>query len=242
MLTIKEMRSLLGLTQAEFGAKYNIPTRTIEDWERRARTPPQYVLELLGRCVLEDSAKMITGRDEIMAPDNEEIRGTNAEPGQKAIETILLDGKEDSFGIYQINRDGAGREYLYESTALLQKLKHKADGADYDLIYVSSLSETEIHSETEALDMIYERFNLDLPEDFRGHSLSVSDVVLMNREGKTKAWYVDSIGFTELPEFVQERQDVVNLSRKEESKVADVAAARNPPQGKREQQKPHRRR
>ncbi|MCD8075103.1 MAG: helix-turn-helix domain-containing protein [Lachnospiraceae bacterium] len=46
MMTIKEMRSLLGLTQAEFGTKYNIPTRTIEDWERGARTPPQYVLEL----------------------------------------------------------------------------------------------------------------------------------------------------------------------------------------------------
>ncbi|MCD8076421.1 MAG: YodL domain-containing protein, partial [Lachnospiraceae bacterium] len=167
-------------------------------------------------------------------------RETNAEPGQKPIETVLLEGKGDSFGIYQINRDGAGREYLYEGTALLQKLKHKVDGADYDLIYVSSQSKTGILSETEALDMIYERFNLDLPEDFRGHSLSVSDVILMNREGKTKAWYVDSIGFTELPEFVQERQDVVNLSRKEESKVAESAAARNPPQEKREQQKPHR--
>ncbi|MCC8101628.1 MAG: helix-turn-helix domain-containing protein [Clostridiales bacterium] len=240
MLTIKEMRSLLGLTQAEFGAKYNIPIRTIEDWERGVRTPPQYVLELLGRCALEDSAKMITGRDEIMAPDNEEIRGTNAEPGQKLMETILLDGKGDSFGIYQINRDGVGREYIYEGTALLQKLSHKVDGADYDLIYVCNLSETEIHSETEVLDMIYERFNLDLPEDFRGHSLSVSDVILMNQEGKTKAWYVDSIGFTELPEFVQERKDVVDLSRKAESKVTESVAAQNPPQEKREQQKPHR--
>lgn len=53
-MTIKEIRGLTGLSQARFGAKYNIPTHTIEVWEMGIRKPPAYVLELLERCVVAD--------------------------------------------------------------------------------------------------------------------------------------------------------------------------------------------
>lgn len=52
---------------------------------------------------------------------------------------------------------------------------------------------------------IYERFNIQRPADFTGHSLSVSDVVVLNDGSTVKAYYVDSIGFAELPEFFKER-------------------------------------
>ena len=54
-MELKEMRMLLGLSQAAFGKKYNIPVRTIEQWESGRRKAPIYVLELLERVVTEDS-------------------------------------------------------------------------------------------------------------------------------------------------------------------------------------------
>ena len=57
----------------------------------------------------------------------------------------------------------------------------------------------------DTLDGIYERFNIQRPADFTGHSLSVSDVVVLNDGSTVKAYYVDSIGFAELPEFFKER-------------------------------------
>lgn len=56
-MTIKEMRKLLGLSQQKFGEKYNIPRRTIQNWENGVNVPPSYLLSLLERCVLEDAAK-----------------------------------------------------------------------------------------------------------------------------------------------------------------------------------------
>lgn len=53
-MTIKEIRALTGLAQVKFGEMYHIPRRTIEDWERGVRIPPEYVLELLERAVKED--------------------------------------------------------------------------------------------------------------------------------------------------------------------------------------------
>lgn len=154
---------------------------------------------------------------------------------QRPVETMLLNGKADSFGIYQINREGSGRSYMFEGTKLLQKLNHKVNGADYDLIYVSNLSKTETLSEVETLDMIFERFNMALPEDFKGHSLSVSDVILMNQDGKTKAWYVDSVGFTELPDFVWERQTLTGYARNQDLPFAEELREQNPQQERTEQ-------
>lgn len=62
---------------------------------------------------------------------------------------------------------------------------------------------------TITLDNIFERFNIDRPEDFRGHSLSVSDVIVINRGAEITAYYVDSFGFQELPEFVQQRMNML---------------------------------
>ena len=54
-MELKEMRKLLGLSQSAFGKRYNIPVRTIQDWESGRRKAPVYVLELLERVVTEDS-------------------------------------------------------------------------------------------------------------------------------------------------------------------------------------------
>lgn len=53
-MTVKELRKMTGLTQTEFGKKYKIPMRTIQNWEGGKNTPPEYVMFLLERVVKED--------------------------------------------------------------------------------------------------------------------------------------------------------------------------------------------
>ena len=55
-MTIKEMREYLNVSRAEFSRRYNIPIRTLQDWENEKRTPPEYVISLLERAVLEDAS------------------------------------------------------------------------------------------------------------------------------------------------------------------------------------------
>lgn len=56
-------------------------------------------------------------------------------------------------------------------------------------------------STEEVLESLYESFNLHHPDDFRGHSLSVSDVIVPREDGRDQAYYIDSFGFQQVPEF-----------------------------------------
>lgn len=112
-------------------------------------------------------------------------------------ETRLLYMPENQFGIYQIDPEGNGRDYMFLSHDSLEDYEMRRE--DYRLEYVAPLSEAD------TLDTIYERFNIDRPEDFQGHSLSVSDIVVMNRDGEVKAYFVDSFGFTDVTEEFLER-------------------------------------
>lgn len=57
------------------------------------------------------------------------------------------------------------------------------------------------NSTDKVLESLYERFNLQHPDDFRGHSLSVSDVIVLHEDGRDQAYFVDSFGFQQVPEF-----------------------------------------
>ena len=112
-------------------------------------------------------------------------------------ETQLLYMPDNQFGIYQIDPEGNARDYMFLSHDSLEDYEMRRE--DYRLEYVAPLTETD------TLDTIYERFNIDHPEDFQGHSLSVSDIVVMNRDGEVKAYFVDSFGFTDVTEEFLER-------------------------------------
>ena len=116
--------------------------------------------------------------------------------GAPAKEVHLLYGKEDAFGIYQL-KDGAGmRDYHFEPYDRLQAAGLSVGATNYDLIYTAELTPGT------SLEDIYTRFNIDHPKDFRGHSLSVSDIVVLHQNGGNTAHYVDSIGYREVPEFL----------------------------------------
>lgn len=112
-------------------------------------------------------------------------------------ETQLLYMPENQFGIYQIDPEGNARDYMFLSHDSLEDYEMRRE--DYRLEYVAPLTETD------TLDAIYERYNINHPEDFQGHSLSVSDIVVMNRDGEVKAYFVDSFGFTDVTEEFLER-------------------------------------
>ena len=98
-----------------------------------------------------------------------------------------------------------GDEYTYQFMGMesAKSLGYTIDGKDYRMVYAAQWMPTI------TLDNIFERFNIDRPEDFRGHSLSVSDVIVINRGAEITAYYVDSFGFQELPEFVQQRMNML---------------------------------
>ena len=106
----------------------------------------------------------------------------------------------DIFAIYQIKGGPETRDYRFEAYESLQEAGLAVDRQNYDLVYTAPLD-----GKT-TLEDIYRTFNLDRPADFTGHSLSVSDVVVLNRSGKDEAHYCDSFGFTPVPEFFLQRE------------------------------------
>lgn len=137
----------------------------------------------------------------------EESEGESAEKAAELItrldalvkEQKLLSGSEKQFGIYQITARDQEHDYRFMNLDFVKRHGMEVNRADYELIYAAPLTEKD------TLDGIYERFNIQRPADFTGHSLSVSDVVVLNDGSTVKAYYVDSIGFAELPEFFKER-------------------------------------
>ena len=103
----------------------------------------------------------------------------------------------DSFSIYQLKRGDETRDLRFEPYDRLTAAGHTVDPANYDLIYSAPLAPGT------SLEAIFTRFNLDHPKDFKGHSLSVSDVVVLHQNGQDTAHYVDSIGYQQTPEFLQ---------------------------------------
>ena len=81
----------------------------------------------------------------------------------------------------------------------LQKKGLEPNKDNYELIYTGTLASN--GSQLEKLEDIYRTFNIDHPADFRGHSLSVSDIVALKEQGVVSYHYVDSIGYKELPTF-----------------------------------------
>ena len=112
-------------------------------------------------------------------------------------EARLLYGKEDAFGIYQLKRGDETRDFRFEPYDRLQAAGNVVDKANYELVHSAPLTPGT------SLEDIYTRFNIDHPKDFKGHSLSVSDVVVLHQNGQDTAHYVDSFGYKDVPEFLQ---------------------------------------
>ena len=114
---------------------------------------------------------------------------------------------KETFSIYQLKRGDETRDFRFEPYDRLQAAGLAVDPANYDLIYTAPLAPDM------SLDDIFTRFNIDHPADFKGHSLSVSDVVVLHQAGQDTAHYVDSVGYQQVPEFLREQQELTPDAR-----------------------------
>ena len=123
---------------------------------------------------------------------------------EKTSEELMFDG-EERFAIYQINHGSKAMEYQFMGMDFVKSQGMEVTAGDYKCVYSGILEPSD------NLDTLYSVFNQNHPADFRGHSMSVSDVVITNRNGDLRAFYVDSFGFTELPDFVKQRQEMIGI-------------------------------
>ena len=121
----------------------------------------------------------------------------------KAQETAkTAEQDKDTYSIYQLKHGDETRDLRFEPYDRLQVTGNVVDKANYELIYSAELTPGT------SLEDIYTRFNIDHPKDFKGHSLSVSDVVVLHQNGQDTAHYVDSFGYKNVPEFLQEQKQL----------------------------------
>ncbi len=121
---------------------------------------------------------------------------------QSLKEANLLLGTRRTFGIYQIKDDSPGENYAFMNMSFIESHGMQIKKEDYKLVYVGEFLGNM------SLDDIFERFNIDRPKDFRGHSLSVSDIVVLNDGEKVTAHFVDSISFEQLDSFLNLEEQV----------------------------------
>ena len=123
-------------------------------------------------------------------------------------EAQLLYGNTDKYGIFQLKDDPELDKFRFEGTESLKRMGITKDNFDavlpenYKLVYLGELSELQGQTQSETLEAIYTKFNIDHPADYKAHSLSVSDIVVLHENGENTAHFVDSFGFTELPKFM----------------------------------------
>ena len=129
------------------------------------------------------------------------VRGVVTLSEQADTEKLFLENPQDAFLIYQIRRGGELDAYRFMNYDYLQSKGVTPERDGYDAIYTGGFMD--YGNARTNLDMIYQRFNVDHPADFKGHSLSVSDIVALKQNGVVSCHYVDSIGFRELPNFLK---------------------------------------
>ncbi len=134
---------------------------------------------------------------------------------------LTYDDVEKAQGTFKIYQLPSGEKYhgvRFEDMEQLRKDGVQLNHDDYELVYEGEVGEFRGNATLEAL---YTQFNTKHPEDFRGHSLSVSDVIVISVDGKDTAYFCDSFGFTEMPEFFREKELV--QEKPETAKVSDLA-------------------
>ncbi len=138
----------------------------------------------------------------------------DSEPNREA---QLLYGNEGRFGIYQLKDTEETRDIRFMSMDYLEMKGIPVSRENYELVYTGELAEGM------SLEDIFTKFNIDHPADFTGHSLSVSDVVVLHQDGENTSHYVDSVGYREVPEFTKETALSAEVSEEKDS-VMETAA------------------
>jgi antirestriction protein ArdC len=121
------------------------------------------------------------------------------ELSDKELENNFLNNPADAFAIYQLKHTEDVRDLRFEPLERVMAAGLTVERGNYDLIYTGALHDT--GDTIDKLNELYQNFNINHPEDFKGHSLSVSDIVALKQGDSVSCHYVDSFGFKEMPTF-----------------------------------------
>ena len=139
--------------------------------------------------------------DWLALQEYEEIKG-DGKLSQEVKEQLFMEQDENAYAIYQLKCSEDMRDYRFEGTTQLNSLGLTVERGNYELVYAAPLTDYD-GDKSHSLNKLYEQFNVNHPTDFKGHSLSVSDIVALNVDGAVSCHYVDSFGFKELPQFLE---------------------------------------
>ncbi len=186
-----------------------------------------YQLHKDGSETLIEDKEQITGHEGIFGieksdwENERELRSMQAELAESGAnkQAQLLYGSSDKYGIYQLKDNPELRDFHFAGIEALKSRGIIKDNLDaikpenYNLVYVGELSELSkdfirLQTQGDKLEALYEKFNIDHPADYKGHSLSVSDIVVLHENGENSAHFVDSFGFTRLPGFMRALEGV----------------------------------
>jgi hypothetical protein len=160
---------------------------------------------------------------EAMAFDMEEIRNFEGIFGIKVsewetvkdrfvplpdYEAAFLNNPADSYAIYQLRNTDDTAMFRFMNSKYLNQKGFAIERDNYVTVYAGDLKDT--GDTQDKLNGLYQTFNIDRPNDFRGHSLSVSDIVALRQNGMVSCHYVDSWGFKELPGFLKSENYLKN--------------------------------
>ena len=161
------------------------------------------------------ASELITGIEEQLEEirrDREVLQGQHEDfDARKAAQ--LLHGSMDKYGIYQLRENPELDKFRFEGTESLKRMgitKYNLDTIvpeNYEQVYMGELTEFRGRTKEETLEAIYTKFNIDHPADYKAHSLSVSDIVVLHENRENSAHFVDTFGFTGLPQFVCELEE-----------------------------------
>ncbi|MGN0364953.1 MAG: YodL domain-containing protein, partial [Suilimivivens sp.] len=230
---------MIGLSEMhEYGYTWNemLPLTQEKALELFDHDLPVYLLHNDGSETTVEDRKQITEHEGIFGiekgdwENERKLRSMQAELSDNEInkEAQLLYGSSDKYGIYQLKHNPELDHLRFEGTESLKRMGITKDNFDaikpenYELIYVGDLSELQEQTQGKTLEAIYEKFNIDHPEDYRGHSLSVSDIVVLHQNGENSAHFVDSFGFTGLPDFMQTLEGVKEQEAEIDTSGQDV--------------------
>ena len=207
-------------------------------------------LELMERDV---SVYMLhTDNTEAMAFNAEDIRSFDGIFGVEAsewetvkdrfappdYEKAFLDNTADSFIIYQLRGSDYTAQLRFMNAEYLEKKGPSIEKENYAAVYAGNLDRR--GDTQDRLDELYETFNIRRPEDFRGHSLSVSDIVALKQNGVVSCHYVDSRGFKALPDFLKPENYLKNaeMAMEDDYGMIDGIINNGPKQTGRNRQSP----
>ena len=135
----------------------------------------------------------------------DEINGGSHEEKLEA----FLETVNDCYAILQLRHTDETIPERFMSRSALQRMGKEPEFDHYEVVYIAPLEPfTNLNA---MLEGIYTKFNIQHPEDFRGHSLSVSDIVALKQNGVVSCHYVDSFGFAELPGFMKPENYLKNV-------------------------------